>query len=88
MEQRDKPRTISAFEHENAVMHYGMVNHRSMIMLIAVCVTFIIITLTFVVGYTIRETSREKNWLDTLTKILPATTEVTDDGGIYEQSYP
>lgn len=58
-------RTVSAFEHENSLMHYGMVNKRSMIMLISVCVTFVLITLIFVIGYTIRE----RNWLDTITRL-------------------
>ena len=66
-------RTVSAFEHENSLMHYGMVNKRSMIMLISVCVTFVLITLIFVIGYTIRE----KNWLDTLSRI--GVTEVADE---------
>ena len=61
----EKERTVSAFEHENSLMHYGMVNKRSMIMLISVCVTFVLITLIFVIGYTIRE----RNWLNTLTRI-------------------
>ncbi len=72
----DKERTVSAFEHENDLMHYGMVNHRSMIMLIAVCVTFVLITLIFVIGYTVRE----KNWMDLLARYYPATTEVAGDG--------
>lgn len=38
----NKERTVSAFEHENSLMHYGMVNKRSMIMLISVCVTFVL----------------------------------------------
>ena len=77
MEKRnDQPRTVSAFEHENALWHYGMVNKRSMIMLISVCVTFVLITLTFVIGYTIRE----KNWLDTIKSM---STEVSD--GIQQQ---
>lgn len=79
----NKPRTISAFEHENAIMHYGMVNRRSMIMLISVCVTFVLITLIFVIGYTVRE----KHWLDTLTQINPAVSEVADDG-IHQQPNP
>ena len=66
-----KERTVSAFEHENSLMHYGMVNKRSMIMLISVCVTFVLITLIFVIGYTIRE----RNWLNTLTQI---NTEVAE----------
>lgn len=77
----DKPRTVSEFEHENALMHYGMVNKRSMIMLISVCVTFVLITLIFVIGYTIRE----KNWLDTLARINPGT-EVAD--GVHQQPDP
>lgn len=82
MEKRnDQPRTVSAFDHENALMHYGMVNKRSMIMLISVCVTFIIITLTFVIGYTIRE----KNWLDTIKSMTPSV-EVSD--GIQQQPDP
>lgn len=76
----DKERTVSAFEHENSLMHYGMVNKRSMIMLISVCVTFVLITLIFVIGYTIRE----KNWLDTLTRI--GVTEVAD--GVHQQPNP
>lgn len=75
-------RTVSAFEHENSLMHYGMVNKRSMIMLISVCVTFVLITLIFVIGYTVRE----KNWLNTLARISPAASEVTD--GVHQQPDP
>ena len=78
----NKERTVSAFEHENSLMHYGMVNKRSMIMLISVCITFVLITLVFVIGYTIRE----KNWLNTLTRISPAS-EVAADG-VHEQPDP
>ena len=78
MEKRE--RTVSAFEHENSLMHYGMVNKRSMIMLISVCVTFVLITLIFVIGYTVRE----KNWLNTLTRI--GVTEVAD--GVHQQPNP
>ena len=81
--KRDEVRTISAFEHENALMHYGNVNKRSMIMLISVCVTFVLITLIFVIGYTIRE----KNWLDTLANIKTATVEVQADG-VHQQPNP
>ena len=76
----NKERTVSAFEHENSLMHYGMVNKRSMIMLISVCVTFVLITLIFVIGYTVRE----KNWLETLTRI--GVTEVAD--GVHQQPNP
>ena len=76
----ENERKVSAFEHENSLMHYGMVNRRSMIMLISVCVTFIMITLIFVIGYTVRE----KNWLNTLTRI--GVTEVSD--GVHQQPDP
>ena len=76
----ENERKVSAFEHENSLMHYGMVNRRSMIMLISVCITFVLITLIFVIGYTIRE----QNWLNTLTRI--GVTEVSD--GVHQQSDP
>lgn len=76
----DNERKVSAFEHENSLMHYGMVNKRSMIMLISVCVTFVLITLIFVIGYTVRE----QNWLNTLTRM--GVTEVSD--GVHQQPNP
>ena len=79
----NEQRTVSAFEHENALMHYGNVNKRSMIMLISVCVTFIMITLIFVIGYTIRE----KNWLDTLSTFRTTTVGVAADG-VHQQPNP
>lgn len=75
---------VTRFEHENALMHYGKVNKRSLIALVCVCVTFIVITTIFVIAYTVRE----KNWLDTLASIrqTPAVTEVQD--GVYKQPNP
>ena len=64
----NQERTVSAFEHENALMHYGLVNKRSLVALICVCVTFILITTIFVIAYTVRE----KNWLDTLAHMRTA----------------
>lgn len=84
METNDNAvKTVTAFEHENALMHYGNVNKRSMIMLISVCVTFVLITLIFVIGYTVRE----KNWLDTLANMRTASVEVAADG-VYQQPNP
>lgn len=88
--EQETIRTVNAFDHENVLMHYGYVNKRSMIMLISVCVTFVLITAIFVAGYTIRETIREQNWLNTLEKIMtnsPAYTEVEADG-IHQQPNP
>ena len=75
----EKERTVSWFQHENALMHYGRVNKRSLVALICVCVTFVLLTTIFVIAYTIRE----KNWLDTIKTIRPAVTEV--QYGIYDQ---
>ena len=79
----EEERKVSAFEHENALMHYGRVNKRSMIMLLAVCVTFILTTMIFVHAYTVRE----KNMLDFISTMLPTTTEVTGDG-VHQQPDP
>lgn len=72
-------RSISAFEHENDMMHLGKANHRMLVALVTVCVTFIITIIVFVCGYTVRE----KNWLDTLSRLNPTVVEVAD--GIHEQ---
>ena len=45
--KNDEVKYISKFDHENMQMHYGMVNKRSMIMLISVCITCIVLVLTF-----------------------------------------
>ena len=75
--------TVSRFEYENTLMHYGRVNKRSMITTIAVCITFIIVTAIFVVAYTVRE----RNWQEMFQKLVtPAITEVSD--GIHEQPNP
>lgn len=52
-------------------------NRRMLIALLCVCITFILTIVIFVVGYTVRE----KNWLDTLTRM-----EVSD--GVHQQSDP
>ena len=71
MEEKDQVNVPFVMEHMDR--H----NHRMLIALLAVCITFILTIVIFVWGYTIRE----KNWLDTLSRI-----GVTD--GIHEQSDP
>ena len=73
-----KQACIPFFAHENTMMHYNHANKRMLITLLAVCVTFILTIIIFVFGYTVRE----KNWLDTLTR-LEQTSEVQD--GVHEQ---
>ena len=70
---------IPFFAHENVLMHYNHANRRMLVALITVCVTFILTIVIFVCGYTVRE----KNWLNTLTRLQ--TVEV-DANGIHQQS--
>ena len=84
-------RFVSRFEHENALMHYGRVNKRSLIALVSVCVTCILIVTIFVIGYTIRERDRSNHEQYLVATIIelsqrPATTEVSD--GLHEQPDP
>lgn len=64
------------------LMEYMTTTNRRMFhALLAVCLTFVLTIIIFVVGYTVRE----KNWLNTIRDITP-TTEVAD--GIHEQPNP
>ena len=63
---------VPFFIHENSMMHYSKTNKRMLVALLAVCITFILTIIIFVHGYTVRE----KNWLDTLTRVT--TPGVTD----------
>lgn len=76
---KEAPACIPFFAHENSMMHYNHANKRMLIALLAVCITFILTIIIFVVGYTVRE----KNWLDTLTRLQ--TVEV-DANGVHQQS--
>ena len=70
---------IPFFVAENQAMHADATNKRMLIALLAVCITFILTIIIFVCGYTVRE----KNWLNTIASMTPATTEVQD--GIQQQ---
>ena len=84
-------RTVSAFEHENALMHYGRVNKRSMITTICVCVMAILMTAIFVTAYTVREKDRSEREKFLIEKILELrdsnSTEVAADG-VHQQPNP
>ena len=84
MEENEKtPACIPFFAHENALMHYNQTNRRMLIALLAVCLTFVLTITIFVIGYTVRE----KNWLDTLSRLQnPQTTEVQN--GVQQQPDP
>jgi len=74
------PACVSFFVHENTVQHMNISNKRMLIALLTVCITFILTIIIFVVGYTVRE----RNWLDTLTRMN--VTEAAD--GIQQQPDP
>ena len=78
----DKQACVPFFIHENTMMHYNHANKRMLVALITVCVTFILTIVVFVFGYTVRE----RNWLDTLTRIGVTTSEVAD--GVQQQPDP
>lgn len=80
MEENKNQACIPFFAHENSMMHYNHANRRMLIALLAVCITFIMTIVIFVVGYTVRE----KNWLDTLTRLQTPVSEV-QNGTVYEQ---
>ena len=82
MENRCNDQTcIPFFVAENQVMHMDRTNRRLLVALLAVCITFILTIVIFVAGYTVRE----KNWLDTIERLTPAT-EVAD--GVHQQPDP
>jgi len=75
MEEEEKKEQVSI----PFLMEYMTTTNRRMFhALLAVCLTFILTIIIFVVGYTIRE----KNWLNTIKEITPVT-EV--DHGIQQQ---
>lgn len=78
---KEAPACIPFFAHENSMMHYNHANKRMLIALLAVCITFVLTIIIFVVGYTVRE----RNWLNTLTRLQ--TTEVAADG-VHKQPDP
>ena len=72
----EKDRCIPFFDHQNTMMHYNWVNRRSMISLIAVCITMIVVVFIF----TTNQTKREQMWQETIKSIISQTSvaEVED----------
>lgn len=72
----EKDRCIPFFDHQNTMMHYNWVNRRSMISLIAVCITMIVVVLIFATN----QTKREQMWQETIKSIISQTSvaEVED----------
>ena len=72
----EQEKCIPFFDHQNTMMHYNWVNRRSMISLIAVCLTMIIVVFIFASN----QTKREQMWQETIKNIVKQTTmsEVED----------
>ena len=77
MEKNDVP-MMPVYQAEKIIMHQNFANRRMLIALLSVCITFILTIVIFVVGYTVRE----RNWLDTLTRVTaPGGTDgIQQDG--------
>ena len=68
---------IPFYDHQDTMMHYNWVNRRSMISLIAVCVTMIIVVFIFATN----QTKREQMWQNTIKQIMNQTTAAEVDDG-------
>ena len=73
MTNDNKEATIPFYAHESAMAHKDRDNKRMRDIIIAICITFVIVIVTFVTGYSIRT----KYWLDTIARISTQA-EVTD----------
>ena len=73
----EQEKCIPFFDHQNTMMHYNWVNRRSMIQLIAVCVTMIIVVFIFASN----QTQREQMWQDTIKNIVSQTTGAEVENG-------
>lgn len=65
-ECNEQDKCIPFFDHQNTMLHYNWVNRRSMIQLIAVCVTMIIVVFIFATN----QTRREEMWQETIKQIV------------------
>lgn len=73
----EQEKCIPFFDHQNTMMHYNWVNRRSMISLIAVCLTMIIVVFIFATN----QTKREQMWQETIKQIINQTTGPEVDDG-------
>ena len=67
---------IPFYDHQNTMMHYNWVNRRSMISLIAVCVTMIIVVFIFATN----QTTREQMWQETIKSMYQSTITEVENG--------
>ena len=67
---------IPFYDHQNTMMHYNWVNRRSMISLIAVCLTMIIVVFIFATN----QTKREQMWQETIKSLYHETATEVENG--------
>ena len=72
----EQEKCIPFFDHQNTMMHYNWVNRRSMISLIAVCVTMIIVVFIFATN----QTKREQMWQETIKSMYQSTITEVENG--------
>lgn len=69
-------RCIPFYDHQHTMMHYNWVNRRSMISLIAVCITMIIVVFIFATN----QTRREEMWQETIKSLYQTTAPEVENG--------
>ena len=72
----EQEKCIPFFDHQNTMMHYNWVNRRSMISLIAVCLTMIIVVFIFATN----QTKREQMWQETIKEMYRSSVAEVADG--------
>lgn len=74
-DEQEEQTLIPLYQAEKIAMYQNYANQRAHKTTWIVCLTFLLITIVFVVGYTVRE----KNWLNTIQHInSPNVAEVAD----------
>ena len=76
-ESSEKDKCIPFFDHQDTMMHYNWVNRRSMISLIAVCLTMIIVVFIFATN----QTKREQMWQETIKDMYRSSVSAEVDDG-------
>lgn len=76
MEGKRDEKSIPFYDHQHTMMHYNWVNRRSMISLIAVCITMIIVVFIFATN----QTKREQMWQETIKELYHSNITEVQDG--------
>ena len=87
-----KEKCIPFYDHQHTMMHYNWVNRRSMICLIAVCITMIIVVFIFASNQTQREKMWQENqmqrdlmWQETIKNLYSSTVQAEVQDGTQQR---